>query len=161
MGSSDDGGIADEVVRVEAVRYLQGAVGHAVASNLFLLLGGALWVLEYGALTVACVVGAVLLSTNGISIWAWNRLQGYFRTRRTDPEGAESTRTLRATPLSDDSRVEIQAGAVMMSLFVGLLVLARVALEVLHVRVVAALFVAGLGLGNTVALVLSSRGSTD
>jgi len=144
--------IADEVTRVGAVRYLQGAIGHAVGSNLFLLLGGLLWVLEHRSLALVSVAGAFLLSANGLSIWAWDRLRAYFAARNPPREEPEPTRTLDASPLSRESRVEIQAGAVMTLAFIGLLLLGRLALLFLSPRLVGYLGFGGLCLGNVLAL---------
>jgi hypothetical protein len=144
--------IADEVTRVEAVRYLQGAIGHAVGSNLFLLLGGLLWVLEHRSLAVVSVAGAFLLSANGLSIWAWDRLRAYFAARNPPQEETEPTRTLKPSPLSREARVGIQAGAIMTLAFIGLLLLGRLALLFLPPRLLGYMGVGCLCLGNILAL---------
>jgi len=141
--------IEGEVTRVDAVRYLQGALGHAVGSNLFILLGGLLWVLEYSTPAFVSVAVAFLLSANGLSIWAWNRLRAYFAARSARPE---PTRELTASPLSTESRAEMQAGAVMILVFVGLLVVGRFALQFLGPRPFGYLCVGVLTAGNGIAL---------
>lgn len=146
------GEIEDEVTRTEAVRYLQGALGHAVGSILFLLLGGLLWVVEYTLLAFVSIAVVFLLSANGLSIWAWDRLRTYFAARTAHPGETDLTRTLVASPLSVESRVEIKAGAVMTLVFIGLLVLGRFALELLGVRPFGYLLVGVLGGGNIAAL---------
>jgi hypothetical protein len=150
-----DGDIEGEVTRIDAVRYLQGGLGHALGSNLFLLLGGLLWVVEYGILALTCVAMAFLLSANGFSIWAWDRLRGYFAARSARREETAPPRELTASPLSPESRVEMQAGAVMILVLFGLLVLGRVALQFLGPRITGYLCVGLLSLGNVTVLVKS------
>lgn len=151
------GDIEGETTRIDAVRYLQGALGHALGSNLFLLAGGLLWVRDYEILAFTCVAMAFLLSANGFSIWAWDRLRSYFATRSARPEEVEPARELTASPLSAESRVEMQAGAVMVLVFVGLLVLGRVGSQFLGPRTVGYLSVGLLSLGNVAALVMALR----
>ena len=146
------GEIADEVTRAETVEYLQGAIGHAVGSNLFLLLSGLLWVLEHRSLAVISIAGAFLISANGLSIWAWDRLRAYFAARNPPQEETEPTRTLKASPLSRESRVGIQAGAIMTLAFIGLLLLGRLALRFFSPRLLGYLGVGCLCLGNFLAL---------
>lgn len=152
MSSDIDREIADEVTRTEAIKYLQGALGHAVASLLFLLFAGTLWIAGFPILGLVTVFGAALLSANGVSIWAWNRLREYFtgRVERTP----EQTRTLKARPLSSESLVEMQSGAVMVLVFVSLLLIGRALLSVLGSRHLIALCIGGLTLGNVTALVM-------
>jgi hypothetical protein len=147
-----DGDIEGEVTRVEGVRYLQGAAGHAVGSTLFLLLGGLFWTLAYRSLAVVSVAVACLVSANGLSIWAWDRLRAYFLSRAADSERSDPQRELTVRPLSTDSRVEIQAGAVMLLTVVGLLVAGRFALQFLGTRAFSYLCVAVLSAGNVTAL---------
>ncbi len=155
MASDIDREIEGEVTRVEAVRYLQGALGHAIGSLLVLGLAGLFWVRGYGTLGWAAVAVAALVSANGLSIWAWNQLRTYF----TPDPGTESTqtRTLTATPLAGESRVELKAGAVMSGALLALLVLGNVALDVLGPQIVGSLAVTGLAVGNVAALARSIR----
>jgi hypothetical protein len=151
MGSSGD--IEGEVTRNEAVRYLQGALGHAVVSTLFLLLGGLLSVVGYGTLAVVSIAVAFLISANGFSIWAWNRLRFHFAARTATPEETEPKRELTASPLSPESRVEMQAGAVMILVLVVLLVLGRFALQFLGAQTTGYVCIGLLSVGNITALV--------
>ena len=145
-----DAGVEGEVTRVDAVRYLQGALGHAVGSTLFLSLAGLFWLFGMKTIAYVGVVMAFLLSANGLSIWIWDRLQGYFEGRtRQEPD---DQRTLTASPLDAASIVELKAGAVMTGLFVALLVVGRLAILVLSPRFVAFLCVVCLAVGNIVAL---------
>lgn len=152
MAPDVDGGIDDEVTRLDAVRHLQGASGHTVGSSLFLLVGGLLWAVGYGILGGISISLAFLLSANGLSIWAWNRLRAYFESRIPEPDETEQTRTLTVKPFSDESLVEMKAGAIMTLTFVGFLVLGRLGLQILGPRLAAILFVGCLGLGNVAAL---------
>lgn len=69
-----------------------------------------------------------------------------------NPNETGPTRTLTASPLSVESRVELQAGAVMVFVFVGLLVLGRFALQFLGVRSFGYRCVGILSVGNVTAL---------
>jgi nucleolar protein 56 len=152
MESEGERAIESEVTRVDAVRYLQGALGHAVGSTLFLGTAGLIWLLGYGRLAYVSVAVAFLVSTNGLSIWAWDGLQSYFAARTPKREGTDNRRTLTANPLAADSRVELKAGAVMTLVFVGLLVLGRLALQLLGPRLFGYLCVGCLALGNVAAV---------
>jgi hypothetical protein len=154
-----DGDISGEVTRVERIRYLQGATGHAVGSTLFLLLGGLFWMLAYRSLAVVSVAVACLVSANGLSIWAWDRLRAHFLSRAADAAGSDPKRELTVRPLSTDSRVEIQAGAVMLLTVVGLLIAGRFALQFLGARAFGYLCVAVLSAGNVTALARTVRES--
>lgn len=155
VDSGSDRAIESEVTRVGAVRYLQGSLGHAAGSTLFLWSGGLVWVLGSEMVAVVTVSVAFLLAANGLSIWAWDRLQTHFASRT---EQRDSSRTLTASPLSVDSRVEMKAGAVMVLVFVGLLVAGRLGLQALGPRPFGYLCVACLLLGNAVALANAVRG---
>jgi hypothetical protein len=152
--------VAGEVTRLESVRYLQGALGHAVWSSLFLLFGGLLWGFGYGLFAVVSIAVAFLVSANGLSIWAWDRLRVHFAARAAPPEETGSTRELTAGSLSPEARVQMQAGAVMTLALVALLALGRVALGLLGPRTVAYVCVAGLGVGNITALANAVRTSS-
>lgn len=158
MAPDVDGKVEGEVTRLDAVRHLQGASGHTVGSSLFLLVGGLLWVVGYEILGGINIILAFLLSANGLSIWAWDRLRVYFERPVLEPDETEPTRTLTAEPLSEESLVELKAGAVMTLTFVGLLVLGRLGLQLLGARFAALLFVGCLALGNVAGLAYVYRG---
>lgn len=149
--------IEGEVTRVPAVTYLEGASGHAVGSSLFLLVGGLIWLSGRPRVGLAAVAVAFLISANGISIWAWNRLRERFET----PEGPDDTptRTLAANPVSRESAAELKAGAVMSVVLVGVLVVGLVALKSVDPATVGTVAAGGLAIGNVGALVLTIRGS--
>jgi hypothetical protein len=153
MGTSPDRDLEGETTRITAVKYLQGALGHATGSLLFLLVGGFIWLGGYRLLGWILVVGAFFISANGLSIWAWTELVARFTTRGRHDEGP--TRTLRAQPLSTESLAEMKAGMVMTAVFVAILLVGRAGLVVFEPRTVATLFVVCLALGNVLALVWS------
>ncbi len=155
----EDDAIEAEVTRVDAVRYLQGALGHAVGTLLFLGIAGLLWLVGSERLAYVSVAVAFLVSANGLSIWAWKGLQSYFAARTPQRAAGDHQRTLTANPLSADSRVELKAGAVMTVAFVALLVAGRLALQALGPRLFAALCVGCLGLGNVAALARAVSGT--
>lgn len=152
MSSDTDDGIEGEVVRTEVVRYFQGALGSATASLLFLSLAAGLWIAGDPGLAFVAVAGSGILSANGISIWAWDRLQEVFRTRLE--RRSEPSRTLNARPFSDESLVEMQSGLVMVLALIGVLGLGRLVLELLGTRVLVGLVIGALTVGNAAALAL-------
>lgn len=147
--------IEGEVTRVPAVTYLEGAPGHAVGSSLFLLAAGLIWLSGHPTLGLAAVAVAFLISANGISIWAWNRLRERFTTPRATDDNP--TRTLTANPLSRESAAELKAGAAMSGVLVAFLVVGLVALESFDPAPVGIVAVGGLAIGNVGALVLALR----
>jgi hypothetical protein len=151
--TNSDREIEGETTRIAAVRYLQGALGHATGSLLFLLAGGFVWAVGHRGLGWLLVVGAFLLSANGLSVWAWTELVARFTVQADRDE--QPTRTLRAQPLSTESLAEMKAGAVMTGVFVVALLVGRAGLVVFGPRTVATLSVACLAVGNGVALVWS------
>lgn len=155
MRPDDGDGVGGEVTRVDAVRYLQGSLGHAVASLALLFGAAAFSLLEQPAFAWLAVLGAALLSANALSIWAWDRLQAYFTP--APEEESEPTRSLTASPLSTESAVEMKAGAVMTLVFVAVLLLVGAALQYLDPVVVGVATAVCLATGNAVALVRALR----
>lgn len=155
MGSDIGDGIEGEVTRVEAVTYLQGALGHALASSALLLVAAVVLAVGYRMLGWSLVVFAGLVSANGVSVWAWERLQVYFAPPADSD--AEPTRRLTASPLSTDSIVEMKAGAVMMLVFVAVLLVGRMAFQYLDPQVVGLTTAVSLAIGNGTALVRAVR----
>lgn len=151
------GDVEGEVTRVEAVKYLQGALGHAVGSLVLLLGAAVLLAVSRPTLGWLAVVAAALLSANGVSIWAWDGLQAHFAPDDATDEGPD--RALTAQPLSTASLVEMKAGAVMLLSLVALLVVARFALQYFGSRAVGAAAVVCLAGGNVAALVYAIRGT--
>lgn len=106
----------DEVTRVEQVRYLEGASGHAVLSTAFLLLAGALVSLDRPGLGVVLLVTAFGVSLNGLSIYAWDELRAVFESRfeRDDTP----SRTLQPHSVSAEMKAELASGFVIVGSFV-------------------------------------------
>jgi hypothetical protein len=151
MDGGSENGIEGEVVRVEAVRYLDGPVGHAVGSMVFVVAGSVFWVTGAPSLGGYVLAIAFLVSANGLSIWAWTRLQTYFAARTQTRETAE-TRTLKAQPIGKDSIVALKTGAVMVPSLVVLLLVGLGAVQLLGLLVAGLLFVVVLVLGNLAAI---------
>lgn len=152
MTPDRNSGIDGEVIRVEAVTYLQGSVGHATASLVCILLGGVLlWAGHWGP-GLLFLVGACALSMNGASVWGWDRLQAFFSARTRTDDG-EPTRALEARPFSSESLVDMKVGAVMVASFVGILLIGDLARRLFDLWVVGVATVAVVGVGNVVVLV--------
>lgn len=112
MGSSQRRGIEDEVLRVRAVTYLQGATGHGVLSLTFLVFAGAGYRLQADSLAVGGLVSALLLSANGFSIYLWDAIQKYVFENHEPADDATPERALSAPTLSIVHRAELTAGLV-------------------------------------------------
>lgn len=153
MGTDPDGEVGGETTRVAAVEYLHGALGHATGSLLFLFVGGAIWLGGHPVPGWILILGAFLISANGLSTWAWTTLVERFTTRATRDE--EPTGTIRAKPLSTESLADMKASMIMTGVIVAVLVVGRAGLALFDGRTVAILFVGCLAVGNTVALVRS------
>jgi hypothetical protein len=91
-----------------------------------------------------------LVSGNGLSIWAWTRLQTYFGAR-TGTSQAE-TRSLKPSPLDKDSIVTLKTGAVIVPTFVVILGVGLGAVQELGLVVAGSLFLGVLVLGNLAAI---------
>ncbi|MXR20484.1 hypothetical protein [Halobacterium bonnevillei] len=154
MAPDIGGEIEGEVTRVEAVKYLQGALGHAVGSLTFLLAAAVFLVFGYSAFAWLSVLSAALLSANGLSIWGWERLQTHFAAQAAE---SEPTRSLTANPLSTESVVEMKAGAVMLFAFLAVLLVAGSAVQYLDPRAVGVASAVCLAVGNGVALLRAVR----
>ncbi len=153
MSSDGRREIEGEVIRIEAVKYLEGGVGHAIGSLLFLIGSGILFFVGSPLLAWSLVIGAILVTLNGVSIWAWGKLRDYFASSTADASGPE--RTLTARPLSAESWIEMKAGAVMILVLCGLLVLGRIGVEFVAPRTLALLVLLALVLGNIGVLTLA------
>jgi hypothetical protein len=161
---SVDSTVSGEVTRVEAVRYLQGAAGHAVGSLGFLF-GGVLLVGlgAWGAGVVAVVV-AYGVALHGLSIYVWDEFRTYltalFDAREGDTDEG-STRTLTPHSVSTETKTEILAGFVMT---VGLVVgfgAVLTALRVAGPQVTLYLTTGALALGDIGAVVWTYRVTTE
>ncbi|MEF8775433.1 MAG: hypothetical protein V5A43_02885 [Haloarculaceae archaeon] len=158
MDSEGGGDIEGEVTRVEAVTYLEGAVGHAVGSLLFAAVGIYIWFTGDPAFAALVIAIGFLLSGNGLSLWAWSRLQTYVASQRATPEPDEVTRSLKVDPISQNSLLTVKTGAVIVPSLAGFLLLALGAVYLLGVALASYLFVAILLLGNVTAIANAVRG---
>jgi hypothetical protein len=112
-GATDSVGstVAEEVVRIESVRWLEGATGHGIISLGFLSV--AVFLLELGRRPsgLMAVLVAYGVALNGISIYVWNRLRrslhAVFERRSTDPD-----RALRPD-ISAETKAEVLTGFLM------------------------------------------------
>ena len=141
----------DEVTRVEAVSYLEGASGHGVASTLFLLAAGPLLYLgEWGGGVVAVIV-AFGVAVNGFSIYAWDRLRELLRPV-VERDGERPERSLTPYRPSTEMRTELLSGLIMVGGFALLLRVGLLTLDLFGPRRTVYLAVGGLGAGNLGAL---------
>lgn len=149
----------DEVTRVEAVGYLEGATGHAVLSTLFLVVAWLLLYLDAWGGGVAALVVAFGIALNGVSIYLWDRLRELLRPV-VERDGERADRTLTPYRPSAEMRVELVSGLLMVGGFVVVLGLGIVSLELLGARTVVYLAVGGLCAGNVGAVAWTYRTSS-
>ena len=147
VGSS----VAEETTRVESVRYLEGASGHAVLSLVFLAGAGTLYWLNVGGVAVLVGVVAYGVALNGLSIYLWDRLRILFETR-FERDGESVARTLTPHRVSVEMKAELAAGAVLVGGFIVVLALAVEAFRVLGVQRTGVFAVVALALGDLGAL---------
>lgn len=159
---SVDSTVSGEVTRVEAVRYLEGASGHAVASLAFLFGGVLLVGLDAWGAGVVTVVVAYGVALHGLSIYVWDELRAYLtgvlNARDADADD-DSTRTLTPHSVSTEMKTEMLAGLAMV---VGLVAGFGVVLATLHVvgpRFTAYLTIGTLAVGDVGALAWEYRGT--
>ncbi|WP_276273217.1 hypothetical protein [Haloarcula litorea] len=148
----------DEVTRVEAVTYLEGASGHAVVSTLFLCLAGGLWsVGRRGVGTVALVI-AYGVSVNGLSMYLWDAVRERVRSAAA-ADDAGPTRELTAHRLSTETKADVLGGFVLVGGFVAVAVATLVGFRALDLGWRASAAVAGtvLAAGNLGALAAAIR----
>jgi hypothetical protein len=128
MSPSRKPGISGEVTRIPAVEYLQGMTGHAVGSLIALLLGSAgYWVTGEVVFVFGGLVCGFLLTANGLSIYLWESVQEYVRSRETGSDADTEARTLAPPALSSEHKSELTAGFVQV---VGLVVAVSTAVVV-------------------------------
>ncbi|MFC6941882.1 hypothetical protein ACFQE8_18190 [Salinirubellus sp. GCM10025818] len=141
----------DEVTRVEAVSYLEGASGHAVFSTLFLVAAGLLLYLGIWGGGVVAVVIAFGVALNGFSIYVWDRLRDLLRPV-VESDGDRRDRTLTPYRPSPEMRVELLSGLLMVGGFAVVLGLGILSIDLFGPRTVVYLGVSALGVGNVGAL---------
>jgi len=155
---SVDSTVSGEVTRVEAVRYLEGASGHAAATLVILSGGLLLVVLDAWGLGVVTVVVAYGVALHGLSIYVWDELRAYL-TRVFDArdDDAGSTRTLTPHSVSTEMKTEMLAGLAMVVGLVAGFGVVLAALRVVGPRLTAYLAIGVLAVGNVAALAWAFR----
>lgn len=162
MTDDSDREIAGEVTRVEWVEYLQGANGNGLGSLGFLALGGlGVWITGRAVIGFGALVGASLLSANGLSIYAWDRVRTYVESRSGDETDTESSRELTPHTLSTVHRAELAGGFVQIACFVAILFVTVEVFRRTGVRNGAYLLASVIAVGNVAALVLAGRSTTE
>lgn len=141
----------DEVVRIEAVKYLMGASGHGALSTLFLILWGLLVALGEWSLGLIVLVVAAGIGVNGVSLFVWDRLTERFEMSAESVDRT-TTRTLRPHRISSEMRAEMLAGFVMVSVFVLLVTVVVLTIQALEARTAVYLSASVLALGNLTSL---------
>lgn len=150
--SSIDSTVAEEVTRVEWVRYLQGASGHAVLSLSFLVAAMLFVRLDRAGVGAMAVVVAYGVALNGISIYAWDRLRIYFASVVASPDDARSPRTLTPHRIPTEMKAEFLTGFTMVVAFSAALAFGMAALRTIGFGLAAYLAVGVLAFGNVVTL---------
>lgn len=160
-GPSDDSSreLQDEVTRVEGVRYLEGASGHAVFSTVSLVVASALLAFGRGGLALVAVIVAYGVAMNGLSIYAWDRMRSSLRSwfeRSTE----EPSRTLTGYRPSPEMKAELAAGFLMIGSLILLLVAGMTTVRTVGVASGVQLSIGGLLVANVGALALAYRRSS-
>lgn len=154
--------IAGEVTRVEWVEYLQGATGNGVGSLGFLVLGGlAFYITGRAVFGFGALIGSSLLSANGLSLYAWDRVRTYVESGAEDDAATESTRELSPHTLSTVHRAELVGGLVQVAGLVTILVVTVEVFRRTGFRTGAYLLASVLVVGNVCALLLARRSTAE
>lgn len=154
MPSIPEHDIEGEVTRVDAVTYLLGATGHGVGSLAFLLFGGVgYWLTGVGTLGLGGLLGAFMLSANGLSIYVWAVTRDAVYTKRDAGEDPEPTRAISRPSLSTEHVADHVAGFVQVSMLVMALLVVIGLFDRFGAEMGALLLGTGLALGNVGALV--------
>jgi len=156
-----DSTVAEEVTRVEAVHYLEGASGHGVLSLLFLL--GAVILSQAGIAggSVMAVVVAYGVALNGLSIYAWDRLRLYFATVVGDDDGETASRELTPHRISTEMKAELLTGFTMVGGFAVALAVGLGVLRTVGPGAALSLSVGTLAVVDAGALVWTYRTATS
>lgn len=156
MPSNPEHDIEGEVVRVDAVAYLLGATGHGVGSLAFLLFGAVgYWLTGIGALGMGGLLGGVMLSANGLSIYVWAVTRDAVYSKRDAVGRPEPTRTISRPSLSTEHVADHVAGFVQVAMLVVALFVVIGLFDRFGAETGALLLGAGLALGNVGALVVN------
>lgn len=121
MTTAPDREIEGEVTRVEAVRYLQGATGHAVGSLGLLAVGVVgVWTTGRPEFGVGALVSAWLLSMNGLSLFAWDRIRDHVHATVGETEEVGPERTLTGPSISTEQKAEMLSSLVQVLVLVAI-----------------------------------------
>jgi len=139
--------IAEETVRIETVRYLEGASGHAVLSLVVILVAGVLLYQDRRGVAVVVLLVAYGVALNGLSIFIWDKLRVYFESTLWGEHGETAPRTLAPHRVSTAMKAELAAGAAMVAGFILFLLLVLSLFRTLGSQHTLILAVGGLMLG--------------
>jgi len=115
--------VAEETVRIERVRYLEGASGHAVLSLVVVLVAGVLLYQNRRGVAVVVLLVSYGVALNGLSIFIWDKLRVYFESTFGGERAEAPNRTLTAHQVSTEMKAELAAGAAMVGGFIAFLLL--------------------------------------
>ena len=153
MAAESDREIEGEITRAESVKYLQGAPAHAIGSIVFLVFGGVVfWSTGLLGIGLATFASAFLLSANGLSIHAWNRVRDYVVSRNEDEDDTGPTRELAALSLSTEHKAELTGGLVQAGGLIGVLLVGGGLFRLFGPRIAVYLIAGLIMVGNIGAL---------
>lgn len=156
-----DSTVAEEVTRVEAVRYLEGASGHGVLSLLFLVVAVVLSQVEVWGGSAMALVVAYGVALNGLSIYAWDELRRYFAGVVEDRDDGAAERALTPHRLSTEMKAELLTGFTMVGGFAAVLAVGLRILRTVGLELAIYLSVAALALANVGALAWKYHAGSD
>jgi hypothetical protein len=140
----------DEVVRLERVRFLEGATGHGVFSTLALVAAGLLVAVGERGAGVLLVVVAYGIALNGLSIYAWDGLRAHAEARFEREQ--EPDRAITPHRVSAEMKAELLAGLVIAAGLIAVLAVMFRLAQLLGIGTMLPLAIAALGVGNVGAL---------
>jgi len=163
MSLDPDRELQDEVTRVEAVGYLQGATGHGVLALALLAVGG----VGYGitgwlVLPVGAVAASFLVSANGLSLYLWDAVTAYVWSRDAEGTAERAEQRTLSVSLSPSTahKSEFAASMFQVLLLVTTLGVIVNAYRTLGAETASVLLAALLTAGNAGALLLETVGVT-
>ena len=154
--------IEGEVTRAEEIEYLEGATGHAVASMVFVMVGGyVFWSTGSLGLSGVAFAAALLVSANRLSIYLWDRARNYVRSETEDTSDDGPTRELTPASFSAEGKETLVGGFTQLATLIAVLLLCGGVLQLVDPQTGVVLIVGGVVVGNIGGLLWVYRIPTE